>query len=246
MMGQSRLEVNLRRLLSQCESMAKEDPLKDWRLDKYVAALDEMVINLQKLPNKLSKDTMAEYVRRILFLKGIIETHKLTNPAEKVAATQLLSYGPATSSEAITKEIHQTTTSKYTRELRDQLFQNEKILGTEDRLRQRKQKSTGEDLDALLKYHHSMQEKIADDMLLLARNLKEQSQLASSIIRKDTETVEKSSHIADHNFSSLKVESERLEEHSQRACKCWIWVMILVVIIIFICKLLTVISTKYL
>lgn len=61
------------------------------------------------------------------------------------------------------------------------------VLGTEDRLRQRKQKSTGEDLDALLKYHHSMQEKIADDMLLLARNLKEQSQLASSIIRKDTE-----------------------------------------------------------
>jgi hypothetical protein len=49
-----------------------------------------------------------------------------TNPAEKVAAAQLLSYGPATSSEAITKEIHQTTTSKYTRELRDQLFQNEK------------------------------------------------------------------------------------------------------------------------
>ena len=61
------------------------------------------------------------------------------------------------------------------------------VLGTEDHLRQRKQKSTGEDLDALLKYHHSMQEKIADDMLLLTRNLKEQSQLASSIIRKDTE-----------------------------------------------------------
>lgn len=34
MMGQSRLEVNLRRLLSQCESMAKEDSWKDWRLDK--------------------------------------------------------------------------------------------------------------------------------------------------------------------------------------------------------------------
>jgi hypothetical protein len=33
-MAQSRLEVNLRRLLSQCENMAKEDPLKDWRLDK--------------------------------------------------------------------------------------------------------------------------------------------------------------------------------------------------------------------
>jgi SNARE protein 1 len=61
------------------------------------------------------------------------------------------------------------------------------VVGTEDRLRQRKQKSTGEDLDALLKYHHSMQEKIADDMLLLTRNLKEQSLLASSIVRKDIE-----------------------------------------------------------
>lgn len=29
--------------------------------------------------SKLSKDTMAEYVRRILFLKGIIETHKLVS-----------------------------------------------------------------------------------------------------------------------------------------------------------------------
>ncbi|GFG31130.1 hypothetical protein Cfor_07059, partial [Coptotermes formosanus] len=47
-------------------------------------------------------------------------------------------------------------------------------------------------------------------------------------------TVEKSSNIADRNFSSLKVESERLEKHSQRACKCWIWVMVAVVIIIFI------------
>jgi SNARE protein 1 len=61
------------------------------------------------------------------------------------------------------------------------------LPGCEDILRQRKQTSTGEDLDALLKYHHSMQEKIADDMLLLARNLKEQSQLAGSIIKKDTE-----------------------------------------------------------
>jgi hypothetical protein len=61
------------------------------------------------------------------------------------------------------------------------------LSGSDDSLRQRKQKSTGEDLDVLLKYHHSMQEKIADDMLILARNLKEQSQLAGSIIKKDTE-----------------------------------------------------------
>jgi hypothetical protein len=35
-MGMSKLEVNLRRLLSQCENMVKEDPQKDWRLDKVL------------------------------------------------------------------------------------------------------------------------------------------------------------------------------------------------------------------
>jgi hypothetical protein len=59
-----------------------------------------------------------------------------TNPAEKVAAAQLLSRGPATSSEAISKEIHQTTTSKYTKELRDQLLQNGKgMMLSESKLR---------------------------------------------------------------------------------------------------------------
>jgi len=56
-------------------------------------------------------------------------------------------------------------------------------------LRQRKvsKVSSGEDLDILLRHHHAMQEKIAEDMLSLARNLKEQSHLASTIIKRDTE-----------------------------------------------------------
>nr|CAD7572504.1 unnamed protein product [Timema californicum] len=144
-MGMSRLEVNLRRLLSQCENLAKEGHQKDWRLDKPTAA-------------------------------------------EKVVAAQLLSHGPTSTSDTITKEIHQKTTSKYTKELRDQLFQNDKVQVSEDNLRHRKEKGSGEDLDVLLKYHHSMREKIADNMLLMVRNLKEQSQLASTIIKKDVET----------------------------------------------------------
>lgn len=47
----------------------------------------------------------------------------------------------------------------------------------------------GDDLDILLKYHHNMQEKIADNMLVLAHNMKEQSKLAGSIVRKDTEVI---------------------------------------------------------
>nr|CAD7428367.1 unnamed protein product [Timema monikensis] len=190
-MGMSRLEVNLRRLLSQCENLAKEGHQKDWRLDKPTAA-------------------------------------------EKVVAAQLLSHGPTSTSDTITKEIHQKTTSKYTKELRDQLFQNDKVQASEDNLRHRKEKGSGEDLDVLLKYHHSMREKIADNMLLMVRNLKEQSQLASTIIKKDVETVQKSSKQSDQNFDRLKGASDRLAEHSRRAWKCWMWIMIALVMIIFI------------
>lgn len=56
-------------------------------------------------------------------------------------------------------------------------------------LRQRDVKSSGptDGLDELIDYHENMQQKIADDMLLLTRNLKEQSELANRIIKKDTE-----------------------------------------------------------
>lgn len=46
--------------------------------------------------------------------------------------------------------------------------------------------STG-DMSQAMKHHSNMQEKIAEDMLALTRNLKEQTEIANRIIRKDTE-----------------------------------------------------------
>ncbi|XP_049814179.1 vesicle transport protein USE1 isoform X1 [Schistocerca nitens] len=240
-MGMSKLEVNLQRLLLHCDELAREDK-KDWRLDKYILALDEMISSLQKLPNKPNKDTMADYVRRVVFLKGIAETNKLNNPVEKVVAAQLLPHGTATASETIIKEIHQKTTSKYNKELREQLLQTEK--GTDSDIRQRKPKTSGKDLDDLLKLHHSMQEKIAEDMISLARNLKQQSQVASSIINKDNEVLSKSSTQTDKNITRLKAESERLQEYSRRAWKCWLWLMVAVAVMIFFGMLLFIRVTK--
>lgn len=51
--------------------------------------------------------------------------------------------------------------------------------------RQRTTMSTGEDMDGLLKSYHKMQENISDNMLSLARNMKEKSQLAGEIIKND-------------------------------------------------------------
>lgn len=49
--------------------------------------------------------------------------------------------------------------------------------------------SSQEDIDSLLKYHQNMQEKVAENMVMLTRSLKEQSQIASTIIKADTEVI---------------------------------------------------------
>lgn len=79
-----------------------------------------------------------------------------------------------------------------------------------------------------------IQEKIAESMLQLAKNLKEQTQTANKILRKDTEVVQASSKMTEKNFGSLKKESDKLNEHSKRAWKCWMWIMIGIVMAIFI------------
>lgn len=117
-----------------------------------------------------------------------------------------------------------------------------------------------EDLDNIIQYHHNMQEKVAENMLLLTRNLKEQTQLASKIIKKDTEVLcsiifdslkiyqiyhcisfniwfqilKNSSQLTENNMSSLTSEHDKLKDHTSRACKCWLWMMIGLVMFTFI------------
>lgn len=43
------------------------------------------------------------------------------------------------------------------------------------------------DLDELVTHHQKLQDRIAEEMLILTQNLKGQSEIANKIIRKDTE-----------------------------------------------------------
>ncbi|KAH9370753.1 hypothetical protein HPB48_016181 [Haemaphysalis longicornis] len=92
----------------------------------------------------------------------------------------------------------------------------------------------GEDFDAVLRYHNSMQEKVAEEMVSLAQNLKQNALLAGSIVKKDTEAVQKSIQTADQNYQRLQAEQSRAEEHIRRSCNCWIWLMLAVVFIVFL------------
>ncbi|KAJ8717236.1 hypothetical protein PYW08_005635 [Mythimna loreyi] len=239
----SRLEMNIRQLLNKCELMAKQEPIdNNCRLKQYTTTLSDMITELKTGtgPDKPTKEALAEYTKRANFLKGVVQTASLNTPSEKLEAVQLLSHGAATiTADAAAQEIHQKTRVKYGVELRSELFG----LDSDDALRKRNiikapnftsNSSSQEDIDSLLKYHQNMQEKVAENMVMLTKSLKEQSQIASTIIKGDTEALKKSSDLTDRNLSSLKQESDRLQEHSRSAWKCWLWIMLAIVMVIFI------------
>lgn len=218
--------------------MAQDDPHQDWKLEKYILALDDMIKQLQTLPNKPSKDTVTGYVKRIDFLKGVVNTTKLSNPVDRVAAVQMLSKSSATFNNTvgpnITTQIHQKTSAKYNRELRAELFHTNKG-GSDDGVRQRMASGNmqDEDLDVLLKYNRNIQEKIAENMLSMTSSMKEHALAANAIIKKDIGSIEKSDKLTDVNAVKLKTESLKLEEHTRSTWRCWMWLMIAFVLVVF-------------
>ena len=90
-----------------------------------------------------------------------------------------------------------------------------------------------EDLDAVLETHQQMQDKLAEDMIAMAKSLKNNSLIAQDIIRGDTKTLTKTTELAEKNIENLGTETKRLKKHSVNACSCGIWIMLLFVFIVF-------------
>ncbi|XP_067824559.1 vesicle transport protein USE1 [Heptranchias perlo] len=249
-MAASRLEKNFLRLLVRCESMAAEKrEEKDWRLDKYVGALQEMLVELEKHISKPAPEVLNEYTRKVEFLKGLLEAEKLPNPTEKALANQLLAPGrtSTTGKERIsaTKTVHLQTKARYMGEMRNELFGVPSLSSDGsgvNELRKRSgltnEKQSSADLDAVLHRHHNMQERLAEEMLSLARNLKNNTLAAQNVIKQDNQTLTQSLRMADQNFEKLKVESERLEQHTKKSVNWVLWLMLVVVCFTFISMIL--------
>ncbi|CAL1593641.1 unnamed protein product [Knipowitschia caucasica] len=246
----SRLEINFIRLLSRCESIASDKRGEtEWRLEKYVAALEEMLVALRKAPSKPTPEILTEYTRKVGFLKGLLEAEKLSSPAEKALANQFLAPGRTATIEnermSATKTVHMQTQARCTGEMRAELFStNSPQKGTmENELRNRRglpvdERQSAAELDAVLQHHHNLQEKLADDMLNLARNLKNNTLAAQNIIRQDNQTLNQSMRQADLNFEKLKTESERLEQHTKKSVNWLLWLMLILVSFTFISMIL--------
>ncbi|XP_058583528.1 vesicle transport protein USE1 isoform X1 [Neofelis nebulosa] len=287
-MAASRLELNLVRLLCRCETMAaeKRDP-DEWRLEKYVGALEDMLQALKTQASKPASEVINEYSRKVDFLKGMLQAEKLTSSSEKALANQFLAPGrvPTTARERVpaTKTVHLQSRARYTSEMRSELLGTDSAgaqgahpqghhlvkpdggarteeVGprgnkagytqpTEPELDVRKrtgvagprpgdEKQSAAELDLVLQRHQSLQEKLAEEMLGLARSLKTNTLAAQSVIKKDNQTLSHSLKMADQNLEKLKTESERLEQHTQKSVNWLLWAMLVIVCFVFISMVL--------
>ncbi|XP_008822851.1 vesicle transport protein USE1 isoform X2 [Nannospalax galili] len=251
-MARSRLELNLVRLLSRCEAMAaeKRDP-DEWRLDKYVGALEDMLQALKVQTSKPASEVISEYSRKVDFLKGMLQAEKLTSSSEKALANQFLAPGrvPTTARERVpaTKTVHLQSRARYTSEMCRELLGTESSREPEMDVRKRTgvpgprptdEKQSAADLDLVLQQHQDLQDKLAEEMLGLARSLKTNTLAAQSVIKKDNQTLSHSLKMADQNLEKLKTESERLEQHAQKSVNWLLWVMLILVCFVFISMIL--------
>ncbi|KAG9266933.1 vesicle transport protein USE1 [Astyanax mexicanus] len=254
-MAASRLEINFVRLLAESESRAGEKRDRDrgqesWRLEQYVAALEEMLVALKKSPSKPSAEMLTDYTRKVDFLKGLIEAEKLSSATEKALANQFLAPGrtPTIATERMpaSKTVHMQSKARCTGEMRSELLgiASSSTGSSDTELRHRSRSvpvdegQSAAELDAVLQHHNNLQEKLAEDMLNLARNLKNNTLAAQNIIKQDNQTLTQSMRQADMNFEKLKLESERLEQHAKKSVNWFFWLMLILVSFTFISMIL--------
>ncbi|KAG7456754.1 hypothetical protein MATL_G00239210 [Megalops atlanticus] len=250
-MATSRLEINFIRLLSRCESIALEKRGEtEWRLEKYVGALEDMLVGLKRSSSKPAPEVLTDYSRKVDFLKGLLEAEKLSSPTEKAVANELLAPGrtPTIANEKtpVSKTVHVQRKARFTGEMKNELMgAGPSKAGSAERLDLRKrrgllldERQSVAELDAVLQQHHLLQEKLAEDMLNLARNLKNNSLAAQGIIRQDNQTLNHSVRQADANFEKLKTEADRLEQHAKKSVNWFLWLMLILVCFIFISTIL--------
>jgi len=257
-MTKTRLETNFIRLLDQCKHMANNGKHSEWRFEKYISTLEEQLAELRKSPMQPDKEIFDEYIRSVLFLKGLNITEKLPLATDKVVASQFLSPSSSPYGDSVSKEIHHKVSAQYTNQVRDELMKTkpaasmtqverdktQEFENPTSILRQRKTELLNTmnistppavtDFDTIISNEQQTQEKITTDLLLLTRTLKEQASCANTIVKQDLYTLEKSNALADGNESTLLIQTSILKERSGFGARCWVWVFLILVVCCFI------------
>merc|ERR1712136_68435 len=238
--------------------MANNGKHSEWRFEKYIATLEEQLVELRKSPMQPDKEVFDEYLRSVSFLKGLNITEKLPLVTDKVVASQFLSPSSSPYGDSVSKEIHHKVSAQYTNQVRDELMKTKPVASTtlveRDKtqefdnptsiLRQRKTEllstmnisapSPVNDLDAIISNEQQTQENITSNLLSLTRTLKEQAACANTIVKQDLFTLEKSNALADENEGTLLTQTAILKERSGFCARCWVWLFLILVVCSFI------------
>lgn len=132
--------------------------------------------------SKPSREELNEFNKQINYFKGLIHVDKLKSPTEKLMATQILSPNVSLMNDTnvhSNSDFYLHSQAIYTKEIRAELFKKENKF-VENKT------SKDADLNTILKEHEKKQEKFSENMVLLARNLKQNLMTANTIIKNDT------------------------------------------------------------
>lgn len=127
--------------------------------------------------------TLDEYYNRCDKLKTITNYVELSSDSRKLKVKSR----DAAAGDSVLKEINQIHNEHYHSQMRKELLNSQNDLQSGLRKRGAPSLNNGDNMGQAMKYYGDMQEKIAEDMLSMTRSLKEQTQIANQIIRKDTE-----------------------------------------------------------
>ncbi|KAL4227715.1 SNAP receptor use1 [Mactra antiquata] len=233
----TKLEINFNRLLNRCEIIADDRDSWDWRLEKYIEALQKQLGDLKRSTSKPAQDVIIEYSRRVDFLKGLLEAEQKHTTSERAIATErLASVSTAQKGGGIApKEVHIHAKSRLQKDLRSELLgENNKSKpdSTVNNVRQRKQQDDG-DIDTVLKHQRKVQEQLAEELLHHTLNLKDFAYASNTIVKRDIENITETNKLADKNYANLQTESKRLESKT-KSCSWWIWIMLVLVTLTFL------------
>lgn len=207
-------EITFLRLINKTKGLEEGS----WRKRSYIETLQEMHLSISKC-SSVSSDDKVQYERDMKALCKELEEEAAPPPDTPSPISQLIHRRRAVVEEAQRLKTPQPARSPSPLQQTDQ--------GEEEA-----------DIEEVLRVHRAQQSKLADDMLLMTRELKNISTVARDIIIKDNSGLSSMADQADTNYCKLQRETVKLEKLNESSGKCWVWFLIFLVCVIFIVMVL--------
>lgn len=234
-MNLANIETNFQRLLIKCEELAEKQEPDNWRFEKYVMSLEDLLLKMNKLhAKKLSQDTLKDYSKRCDFLKQLTLLNRKTADSSENLDHNLAINNPGqifTKKDIKPKQIYHKVQLNQENSLRNQLLGKDNSKNETNEL-------DDIDINKLLSEQHNNQEKLALEMLKSVESIKNNSLAARKIVASDNDQLNKMDSDAEKNSKNLAMNSNRLNDHVSKSCNCWIWLMIFLIMIIFVMMVL--------